>query len=33
MIMKVVAKCAMETFYYNLYGVEHNPLVRHPATA
>ena len=33
MIMKVVAKCAMETFYYNLYGVEHNPLTRHPSTA
>jgi hypothetical protein len=33
LLMKVVAKYAMETFYYNLYGVEQNPLVAHPATA
>ena len=23
----------METFFYNLNGVEHNPFIKHPATA
>lgn len=33
MVQKVAAKYAMETFLYNLYGKESNPLTKHPPTA
>ena len=32
-IMQVASKFAMETFFYNLNGVEFNPIIKHPATA
>lgn len=30
---QIASKYAMETFMYNLNGLEHNQSVRHPATA
>lgn len=30
---QIASKYAMETFMFNLNGVEHNPCIKHPATA
>lgn len=30
---QIASKYAMETFIYNLNGIEHNPYIKHPATA
>jgi hypothetical protein len=30
---QIASKYAMETFMFNLNGVEHNPYIKHPATA
>ena len=32
-VFQIACKYSMETFFYNLNGVEHNPFIKHPATA
>ena len=32
-VFQIACKYSMETFYYNLNGVEHNPFIKHPPTA
>jgi hypothetical protein len=32
-VYQVASRYAMQTFYFNLHGVEHNQYIKHPQTA